>query len=106
MKSIDTLYKILSKDNLNYKIQLSSKTHPVFKAHFPDNEILPGFLQIDIIAHIFEHKIISINKAKFISIIEPDDIIDYNVNQINDNKLKIIIKKLDKKISEIIYETE
>ncbi|MBU3014486.1 hypothetical protein KO488_06920 [Poseidonibacter lekithochrous] len=106
MKSINNLYKILNKDNFNCSIKLSSKDHPVFKAHFPDNEILPGFLQIDIIAQIFNHRIISIKKAKFISLILPQDVIDYNIKALDDNKFKIIIKKHEKKISEIIYETE
>lgn len=106
MKLVDNLYKILSKDTFNCSIKLSAKNHPVFKAHFPGNEILPGFLQIDIIAQIFNHKITTINKAKFISLILPNDIINCNIKPLNNNKFKIIIIKCDKKISEIIYETE
>ncbi|MAD41098.1 MAG: hypothetical protein CL623_01730 [Arcobacter sp.] len=100
------LYKILSKNENKCVIKLSAKNHPVFKAHFPDNEILPGFLQIDIIAEIFTHQIISIKKAKFISLILPNDIIEYNITSNSNNKYKIIINKSDKKVSEIIYETK
>ena len=104
MNLSNKLYKILSTSEDKSIIQLSSKNHPVFKAHFPDNEILPGFLQIDIIADILKHKIISIKKAKFLSLIFPEDIIEYNISTNDNKKYKIIIKKCDKKISEIIYE--
>lgn len=106
MNLSNNLYQILSKNDNKLIIKLSSKDHPVFKAHFPKNEILPGFLQIDIIADVFKHKITSIKKAKFISLILPDDIIEYNISTNDDKKYKIMIKKCDKKISEIIYETE
>ena len=106
MNLSNNLYQIISKNDNKCIIKLCSKNHPVFKAHFPGNEILPGFLQIDIIADIFKHKIISIKKAKFISLILPDDIIEYNISTNDDKKYKIMIKKCDKKISEIIYETE
>lgn len=106
MKLGNNLYSVLSQNDTTCVIKLASKNHPVFKAHFQDNEILPGFLQIDIIADIFNHKIKSINKAKFLALILPDDVIEYNIKAINNKKFKIIIKKLDKKISEIVYETK
>lgn len=106
MKLTDNLFDLISNDRSNYIIKLSTKNHPVFKAHFPENSILPGFLQIDIISSLLKHKIISIKKAKFISLIFPEDIIKYNITS-KDNKIfKIIIIKEDKKISEVIYETE
>lgn len=106
MKLKHKLYEVLSKNENSCTIKLSAKNHPVFKAHFPDNEILPGFLQIDIIAEIFNHQIISIKKAKFISLILPNDIIEYNITSSSNNKFKIIINKCDKKVSEIVYETK
>lgn len=105
MKLLENLFEILEKSENYYKIQLATKEHPVFKAHFPQNEILPGFMQIDIIANILNHKISSISKAKFLSIIKPKDIIEYYVTSMSETKYKIIIKNENKKISEIIYES-
>lgn len=105
MKLLNNLYKILEQSDDLVCIQLSHKSHPVFKAHFPDNPILPGFLQIDILAEILGHKIKLISKAKYISLIKPDDIIEYNIKKLKDHRFKVIIKNNDKKkISEIIYE--
>lgn len=105
MKLLNNLYKILEQKDDLVCVQLTDKSHPVFKAHFPDNPILPGFLQIDIISQILEHKIKLISKAKYISLIKPDDIIEYNIKKLKEHRFKVIIKNKDnKKISEIIYE--
>lgn len=104
MKLLKNLFKVLEKSENYYKIKLAKKEHPVFKAHFPGNEILPGFIQIDIILDILNHKITTILKAKFLSIIKPEDIIEYYITSINESKYKIIIKNGNKKISEIMYE--
>ena len=73
-------------------ILLTNKSHPFFKAHFPKNEILAGFLQIDIIADVLKHSVKKINKAKFLSIIKPDDIIKYCISSKDNISYKIIIK--------------
>lgn len=104
MKLFKNLFEVLEKSENYYKVKLANKEHPVFKAHFPQNEILPGFMQIDIISDILNHKIITISKAKFISIIKPEDIIEYYITCVNASKYKIIIKSENKKISEITYE--
>ena len=101
----NNLYTIISQTNNEVQIKLSDKTHPIFKAHFPNNPILPGFLQIDIIAEILKDEIKIINKSKFISHILPNDIITYEINIKNDNKKAIKIIKNNKKISEFTYET-
>ena len=106
MNLINDLFEVIEKSENCYKIKLSSKEHPVFKAHFPDNEILPGFIQIDIIAKILNHRITNISKAKFLSIIKPQDIIEYHISNINETKYKVIIKNENKKISEITYESK
>ncbi len=106
---MDSLFSILeNKKEVNYKIitiSLADKNHPLFKAHFPNNEILAGFLQIDIIATILEHRIKKIKKSKFISIVKPNDIIKYYIESKDGISYKVIIKnKEDKKISEFSYE--
>ncbi|WP_419777339.1 3-hydroxyacyl-ACP dehydratase [Malaciobacter marinus] len=108
MELLKNLFEILEKSENHYKIQLASKEHPIFKAHFPNNELLPGFIQIDIIANVLNHKVSTIVKAKFLSVIKPNDIINYYVSNQNQSKYKIIIKNENnnKKISEIIYESK
>lgn len=104
MKLFEHLFEILEESENFFKIKLAEKEHPVFKAHFPDNEILPGFMQIDIISYLLSHKIKTILKAKFLLIIKPEDIIEYHIICTNESKYKIIIKSSNKKTSEIIYE--
>ena len=104
MKLLNMLFKILEKENNYYVIQLSNKEHDVFKAHFPNNAILPGFIQIEIISQLMKHKISTIKKAKFISLVRPNDIISYTVSTKDAIKYKVLIKKDEKKVSEIIYE--
>ena len=104
MELLNSLFRILKKDENHFVIQLAPKEHTVFKAHFPQNEILPGFIQIDIISSLMNHKIISIKKAKFISLVKPNDIISFDVSTKDNIKYKVIIKKDEKKVSEIIYE--
>ena len=100
------LYTILSSTPDCVKIQLSKEDHPIFKAHFPNNPILPGFLQIDIISEILEDTITTINKSKFISHISPQDIIEYKIITKSENKKIITIIKDTKKISEFTYESK
>ena len=104
MNLLKDLFEVLEKSETCYKVKLSAKEHPIFKAHFPDNEILPGFIQIDIIANILNHKIINISKAKFLAIIKPEDVIEYYISKITETKYKVIIKNENEKISEITYE--
>jgi len=72
---LDDLYTIIKQDPETVTVQFSSKTHPVFKAHFPTKPILPGFIQIDIMAKILNDDIVYIKRSKFISHILPNDIV-------------------------------
>jgi 3-hydroxymyristoyl/3-hydroxydecanoyl-(acyl carrier protein) dehydratase len=106
---LENLFKILDfNDKESEKeilILLSNKEHILFKSHFPNNEILAGFLQIDIIANILNHQIKKIKKAKFISVIKPNDKLIYFVNSKDNILHNIVIKNLSKnKISEFSYE--
>ncbi|WP_428025199.1 3-hydroxyacyl-ACP dehydratase [Arcobacter sp.] len=101
MGFLSNLYEIVQLDGFDCKIMFSTSKHPIFKAHFPTNPILPGFIQIDICEEIFNLKINKIKKAKFLNIIKPEDIIDINLNI---SKKKIVLLKETTKMSEIIYE--
>ncbi len=100
---IDDLYEILERDSDKLIVQISDENHPIFKAHFPGNPILPAFCQIDIILNILNDDLTIIKKSKFISHILPNDIISFLINT-TDKKRKVEIFKENKKVSEIIYE--
>ena len=86
-----------------FTILLTDKSHPIFKAHFPNNPILPGFILLDLSAIILNAEIISIKKAKFLSPIEPNSILDFYIKE-KDKILKIIVKNNEQKVADISYE--
>lgn len=100
MSFLHNLYKILEYNDLETVIQLSNSSHDVFKAHFPDNPILPGFLQIDLFEELFNISITRIKKAKFLHFITPNMLIT-----IQKKNHKILVYDQNKiKVSELIYE--
>jgi 3-hydroxyacyl-[acyl-carrier-protein] dehydratase len=52
---------------------LADETHPVFKAHFEGNPLLPAFLQVDMVAEIFGLQVIGISRSKFMEPLKPSD---------------------------------
>ncbi len=106
---MEDLYEILEfkseLETLEVAISLASKEHPFFKAHFKDNEILAGFLQIDILLDILKQKAKKIKRAKFLEPIYPNNSIKYFVEQKNSSTFRVVIKnKKEKKVSEFSYE--
>ncbi len=73
------LYQIIDKSDEAVEIELSDASHPVFKAHFERMPLLPGFLQIDIIAEILEKEIDEIISAKFVHKVLPKERLLYAV---------------------------
>ena len=59
---------------------LSDKEHPIFKAHFPSNPILPGFIHFEIVSDLFDIEITTIQKAKFTNLVLPKQILEYKKN--------------------------
>jgi len=101
---IEGLYRIIERNHESIRIKLAQSNHPIFKAHFPGNPILPGFTQIEIIARILNDDIISIKYSKFLSHILPGDTITYSIKK-EDKKRRVKILKDSKKVSEIAYES-
>ncbi|HIP45307.1 MAG TPA: hypothetical protein EYG93_08280 [Sulfurospirillum arcachonense] len=62
-------------------ITLCDETHPVFKAHFPTKPILPGFMNFDIVEELFNMKITTIKKAKFLKTVTPNQTLIYERNK-------------------------
>jgi 3-hydroxymyristoyl/3-hydroxydecanoyl-(acyl carrier protein) dehydratase len=69
---LQNLYSVEFKDDTKAIVKLSDKNHPVFKAHFPQKPILPGFVNLEIISDVFNFEITNIKKAKFLGLIEPN----------------------------------
>lgn len=90
----DGLYRVLSHSDGRVEIELADASHPVFKAHFEGNPILPGFLQLDIIAEILGREITGISSAKFTKMILPKMRIIYEVGAAKKG-YRIVIKDDD-----------
>lgn len=74
---IDGLYRVIKKSSDEVLIELSDASHPIFKAHFPGNPILPGFVHLEIISKVFEMEISGIKKAKFTGLVLPKQRLSY-----------------------------
>ena len=84
-------HKKLNEDS--WEVTMADETHPVFKAHFEGNPLLPAFLQIDIMGEILEKTLLSIDRSKFKQPILPNDVLVYKVLKIVDKSYKIEIFK-------------
>ena len=86
MKILNNFYTVEYKDESKAIIKLSDENHPIFKAHFPGNPIMPGFVNFEIVADVFNLDITNIKRAKFLKIVLPNQILTY---QKNNNKFKV-----------------
>jgi len=73
------LYTVISKSEEAVEMVLSDASHPVFKAHFEGMPLLPGFLQIDMIAEILSKEIDEITSAKFLRKVLPNERLFYAI---------------------------
>jgi len=99
------LYTIISQSFEHVTLKLSDKSHPLFKAHFPQYSILPGFALIDIVAEVLHEEVVYIKYSKFIANIFPDDILECTIDK-NEKKRTIKVYRNNKKVSEIVYEAK
>ena len=95
------LYTVKQLEANLWEVTLSGAEHPVFKAHFEGNPLLPAFLQIDIFAELIGRKIVKIERCKFKQPILPNDTIVYEVIKQIDNMYRIKIFKKNEVTSEI-----
>ena len=68
---LDGLYTLVNSSESEARVRLCDENHPIFKAHFPTNPILPAFTHIEIISDVFDLDISSVKKAKFSAIVSP-----------------------------------
>jgi len=73
------LYSVIRQSEEEVVVVLSDASHKIFKAHFEGMPLLPGFLQIDIIAEVLEKEILAITSAKFVQKLLPNETLVYRV---------------------------
>ena len=73
------LYEVITQSEEEVVITLSDATHKIFKAHFEGMPLLPGFLQIDIIAEVLNKEIEAITSAKFVQKVLPSEKLTYTI---------------------------
>ncbi|MFA7082968.1 MAG: 3-hydroxyacyl-ACP dehydratase [Arcobacteraceae bacterium] len=100
MRFVQHLYTIITDNPLEKTIHLTDASHEVFKAHFPNNPILAGFLQVDLIETLFKLEIKKIKRLKFLHIIKPNVTLTFKKN----NQTFTIFNENELKLSELIYE--
>lgn len=80
----DGLYTVLDVNETEASVLLSDENHPIFRAHFPEKPILPGFVHLEIISEVFKLEIRGVKKAKFNNLVLPSQTLQYikNTNKI------------------------
>ncbi len=91
---LDGLYSVVEVSETEAIVLLADSNHPVFKAHFPSNPILPGFVHLEIISEVFKINITGVKKAKYTNLVLPSQTLHY----IRNNN-KIIVTCQDKDIA-------
>lgn len=99
------IFTILQKGEKYCKIGLRDENHPIFKAHFPNNPILPGFVLLEIASSVFGKEDKEIKKAKFLRQILPQSILEFNLED-KPKSIKVAVLQNEIKVAEIIYAKE
>jgi 3-hydroxyacyl-[acyl-carrier-protein] dehydratase len=100
---IESLYRTIEENSNKIVIKLNTSEHQIFKAHFPNHPILPGFCHIEILSNILKDKITKINLLKLQQKTLPNDTIVYEIDT-KENNRKIKILNNDKLIGKLQYE--
>jgi len=75
----EALYEVIAQSEEEVIILLSDASHKIFKAHFEGMPLLPGFLQIDIVAEVLNKEIEAITSAKFVQKVLPLEQLTYKI---------------------------
>lgn len=97
------LYTLIKKEETQAVILLADETHPIFKAHFEGNPLLPAFLQVDIVAEIFGLTISGISRSKFMEPLKPLDTVAIHLEK-RPQGTKVRLLKQEHICSEINFE--
>lgn len=101
---LNKLYEILEKKEDFLAIKLADKNHKVFKAHFPSNPLLPGFMLIDICEKEFDLQIKTIKKISFLKSIFPDESISFHKKNKRQNLFIVDVTKDSNVVATISFE--
>ena len=88
-------------DEQSWEVSFTDASHPVFKAHFEGNPLVPAFLQIDIFGEMIAKELTKIERCKFKLPILPKDTVIYRVVKVIESKYRIKIYKDEKEVSEL-----
>ncbi len=98
------LYNVVSKDDEKVILQLTDSSHPIFKAHFPSNPILPGFCHIEMLSEVLGDEITNILLLKLRKKTLPNEKVFYIITN-KDSRRKIkILDEQNTLIGNITYE--
>ena len=101
------VYRLIEKREFDTKkefiLEFADASHPIFKAHFPNYPLLPGFMQIDIAAHLLSLTPLKLHYAKFSNPIFPNDKVVLKVEK-KEQGLKVTTTKDGKKCGEFVFE--
>lgn len=103
MLEIKSLFEVVEKTSNTIIIKLSNSSHPVFKAHFPNNPILPGFCHIEILSTLLKDNITKVKLLKLHQKALPNDTITYKI-QTKNNQKTIKILNTNTTIGKLQYE--
>ncbi|MGZ8547252.1 MAG: hypothetical protein ACXW33_01420 [Sulfuricurvum sp.] len=97
------LYTLMIQEENQVLIRLADETHPIFKAHFEGNPLLPAFLHVDIVAEIFGLEIIGISRSKFMEPLKPLDAVMIRLEK-RPSGIKARLLKEERTCSEMSFE--
>ncbi|MDD2829466.1 MAG: hypothetical protein PHW18_07835 [Sulfuricurvum sp.] len=101
----DKLYTVESAEERSVSVRLGEASHPIFKAHFEGNPLLPAFLQVDIAAEILGFSVKGISRSKFMEPLLPNDEVVLEHEE-RAGKIRVRWVKNGKIASEITLEVE
>lgn len=99
----DNFYTLLNKEKDFFEVKLACDNHEIFKAHFPGNPIVPGFVLFEICSCVRKDEIKKITKAKFFEVISPESILYFYFEE-EGKKVNIKVQKDHLKVAELVYE--
>ncbi len=95
------IFTVAARDESTITIELTDASHPVFQAHFEGNPLLPGYMQIDIIAALLGKEVDAISSAKYMKPVRPKDSITYSTKHKEDKATVTVTNAEGEKVSVI-----
>jgi 3-hydroxyacyl-[acyl-carrier-protein] dehydratase len=94
------LYTLRMQEAAQAFVVLADEAHPVFRAHFEGNPLLPAFLQVDMVAEIFGLQVIGVSRSKFMEPLRPSDKVTICLEK-RSQGVKVLLMKQERVCSEM-----